>query len=43
MIYFVRSQEQSKENHLQIENYTKESFTTICRRLQNHCDENIKD
>ena len=42
MIYAVRSQRQSKENHLQIENYTKKSFTTFHRSLQNYNDENIE-
>ena len=43
MIYVVRSKKQSKKNHLQIKNYTKKSFMTVHRCLQNHRDENIKD
>ena len=43
MIYAVRSQRQLKENYLQIKNYTKKSFTTLYRCLQNHNDENIED
>ena len=43
MIYVVQSQRQSKENHLQIENYTKKNFTTSHRSLQSHNDEGTED
>ena len=43
MIYAVRSQRQSKENHLQTENYIRESFTTSHRSLQDHSDENTEN
>ena len=43
MIYIVRSQKQSKGNHLQTENYTRKNFTTSHRSLQDHNDEDIEN